>query len=245
MLQKIWTQNEKTTMEFPVRYEEKFIPIAGLDETCISKINEDIKKQSESNGSNEYVLKYDNALKNRAEVLLKYLKDCIIEENPVVIITKDRDKATLSDKTVKVLKKIGKDSENYRLVINRTTSTPEKQANVMYENILSTSVSDQLDLYGDNGDKVIEVYKKNITKTKDEIISLMLSKINDVGPSLVSNHCGSFTDFNVMDISLNCIENKQKFIKEIDKLKLNGTVKAFWYPDIKSGEKAYHLEINQ
>src|SRR5262244_1881814 len=72
--------------------------------------------------------------------------------------------------------------------VTSVTRTPAEQARVMYENCEALGVHHNLTLYGPAGDQVVQVYADNRTKPRDTVITLMLAKIRDVGPTNVSMH---------------------------------------------------------
>lgn len=105
--------------------------------------------------------------------------------------TKTAGKATLTGNGVpttaaailgEIFEKAGIDSAQ----INRTSSTPAKQAQIMYDN----GVDIGRDMYGKTGDKVIDLLEeKKDTLPRQEVIDLMTDKINELGPGNVSRHC--------------------------------------------------------
>lgn len=138
-------------------------------------------------------------------------------------------------------------------VITSTLRTPEDQAEIMYDNA-KINFDKQKSLYGKNGDDVLEVYKDNKNKTKDDVVKLMKEKIESLlkKDKKVSNHCISMDDFkklNTFDIGLNSTRaktknfSKEKFTKVFAELKQQGYIKNFIDETMKSNS-CWHLEIS-
>lgn len=138
-------------------------------------------------------------------------------------------------------------------VITSTLRTPEDQAEIMYDNA-KINFDKQKSLYGKNGDDVLEVYKDNKNKTKDDVVKLMKEKIESLlkKDKKVSNHCISMDDFkklNTFDIGLNSTRaktknfSKEKFTKVFVELKQQGYIKNFIDETMKSNS-CWHLEIS-
>jgi hypothetical protein len=123
----------------------------------------------------------------------------------------------------------------------------------MYDNA-QINFDKQKSLYGKNGDDVLEVYKDNKNKTKDEVVKLMKVKIESLlkKDKKVSNHCISMDDFNALntfDIGLNSTRaktknfSKEKLTKAFTELKQQGYIKNFIDETMKSNS-CWHLEIS-
>jgi hypothetical protein len=141
-----------------------------------------------------------------------------------------------------ILKHILFDAGEKSGFITSTSRTVADQARVMYESYLN---SDGLKMYGDNGDKVINVgiKAKKEGKSKDEVVQLMMDKINKIGSENVSKHIADPSKYVAVDIAPSQIKNKKAFVKSVEaKIKI-GLVKRFLKPEDKKGEKAYHIEI--
>jgi hypothetical protein len=69
MVQKIWTQEKETDKEFTTKYDERLYLMPGLDAACKKAIEDEIKAQNSSNSGKQFGIKYDDALKKRAEIL--------------------------------------------------------------------------------------------------------------------------------------------------------------------------------
>ena len=150
----------------------------------------------------------------------------------------------LSDYTMNILKQICYESKLDSIRITSTMRTPYEQARIMYDNIKSEGVESQYELYGNNGDKVINVYVDNKDKDRDTVIKLMEKKILELGASKVSKHCLSdFSTLNVLDIGLgemNDIE-KENCREIVEKYEKQGILKFI----NESKQNCYHLEIYQ
>lgn len=137
-------------------------------------------------------------------------------------------------------------------VITSTLRTPEDQAEIMYDNA-KINFDKQTSLYGKNGDDVLEVYKNNKSKTKDEVVKLMKEEIESLlkKDKKVSHHCTAMDDFktlNTFDIGLNSTRaktknfSKEKLTKAFIELKQQGYIKNFIDETMKSNS-CWHLEI--
>jgi RHS repeat-associated protein len=132
--------------------------------------------------------------------------------------------------------------------------TPEQQANAMYKNLIKGTVEGEKKTYGAGGDKVIDVFvdmQAKIDKqgyvfnqhTPKEIKAAMTAKINELGPSHVSNHTvNDPRQLNVFDIKPSTVSNVKNFHNALigDK-----RVKQVWSKINKPSEKAVHVEIRQ
>jgi len=123
-----------------------------------------------------------------------------------------------------------------------TPPTPHSQSNAMYNNCLSKGVASQKKLYSNTGDQVIETYSyyKNLGYSEDYIVNQMENKINSLGASNVSRHCGDPNTLNVIDISPSSISNADSFINCIG---ANTSISNYYTP--KSNDPAIHIEIPQ
>lgn len=130
-------------------------------------------------------------------------------------------------------------------IISSTIRTPEAQARAMYTNIVNMGPDKQEKLYGPDGDAVIEEFKKAKAQgqNKDQIIAAMIAKINALGPSNVSRHCGDPAKLNVIDIAPISIAEPEAFLAALKKAKTGGTVSQFFSPG--DHDPAFHIEIPQ
>jgi hypothetical protein len=128
--------------------------------------------------------------------------------------------------------------------ITSTSRTPADQARAMFNNIVNTSVKKQKNLYGANGDKVIDVFvaQKAAGKSATEIKAAMTAKIIELGPGRVSHHCADPAVLNVIDIAPSSIAKKQAFEDAVEDAMNAGLVSRFIRPPV---DPAYHLEIPQ
>jgi hypothetical protein len=94
----------------------------------------------------------------------------------------------LPDPAAKVLKEILKSAGISRATVTSVSRTPQDQARVMYENCLLKGAAFNKRMYAAAGDKVVDVFIANNDKPRDEVIELMLDKINEVGAGNVSKH---------------------------------------------------------
>jgi hypothetical protein len=129
--------------------------------------------------------------------------------------------------------------------VTSTSRTPGRQALAMFKNIGLTSVEKQLALYGEGGDAVIREYQrlKLLGCGQQLIVSGMETKINEVGPSKVSAHCGDPSKVNVIDIAPSSIARPAQFMAALNAAKADGRLMKFFSPA--NSDPAYHIEIDQ
>lgn len=151
----------------------------------------------------------------------------------------DADSSVVSKLTVSVLEKAMKAAKDDEITITSTMRSARSQAEAMYANLERTGADEQKAIYGDAGDKVIDVYVKDkkAKKSKSVIISNMESKINEVGPSNVSKHCGDPAKLNVVDVAHSSISNKTAFYNA---LKADPNVSK-----VLDENNCYHVEVKQ
>jgi len=158
----------------------------------------------------------------------------------------------VSNYSIAVIKMALKESGMTHAVITSTIRTPLEQANIMYNKAFDNYKS-QIDLYGRNGDEVLKIFKENKTKPRDEVINLMIEKINDLEKSKrrVSKHVVSKESYrkeNIIDIGTasTCKVSKNfnmgKFTKALETLVKEGYIKKF-IDETKITNKAWHIEI--
>jgi peptidoglycan hydrolase-like protein with peptidoglycan-binding domain len=128
------------------------------------------------------------------------------------------------------------------LRIESTARTPEDQARIMFDNIETKGIKSQYDLYGTNGEKVIDVYaaEKKAGKAPSEIKKSMVEKILELGPANVSKHLSDPAILNVIDVAPSSISNKPAFVTAA---KADKRISNILTPD--DQDPAYHLEIPQ
>lgn len=158
-----------------------------------------------------------------------------------IVFSPDAKKEVVSTYTLTVLEEILTKAQLSGVTITSTSRTVEDQARIMFNNIRSKGVDNQKELYGPNGDKVIDVYvaAKKDGKTDQQIIGLMVDKINELGPGNVSKHIADPQKLNVIDIAPSSITNKSAFVQAVNADK---RVSKFLTPP---ADPAYHLEIPQ
>ena len=129
-----------------------------------------------------------------------------------------------------------------KATITSTQRTAEDQARAMFANIRQKGVASQKELYGDNGDQVIDAYvaANDAGKSDDEIKAAMLAKINELGPGNVSKHAADPAKLNVIDVAPSSIANRAAFEAAV---RADKRVSRFLTPQ--DGDPAYHLEVPQ
>lgn len=128
--------------------------------------------------------------------------------------------------------------------VTRTIATPKDQARAMYQNLIGTGdsqgITKQRELYKPPGNLIIDVYEQNASLPSDEIMGLMEKRIVEVGPELVSHHCGDPNKVFVLDIAPTSILTSKHAAFEVA-AKNDQRVSKFLSPS--SGDPAFHLEI--
>lgn len=110
------------------------------------------------------------------------------------------------------------------------------QARIMYSNIEQYGIAHQKNLYGSQGDTVIDVYDslKRNGKSEAEIRTAMQRKIDEIGCSNVSNHCSTR---DVFDVAPSSISNQAAFEAAV---RASPAVRRFIPPPT---DPAYHIEL--
>jgi hypothetical protein len=134
-------------------------------------------------------------------------------------------------------------------VISSTARTATDQARAMYQNLVGShkgqGVAAQHRLYGRGGDAVIDVFVEQQRQgaSPGEIREAMRAKIEEIGPSKVSRHCGDPAVLNVFDVAPNSLggaEHQEAFIAAAQAAVAAGVVSKFIpYPQ----DPGHHLEI--
>lgn len=132
------------------------------------------------------------------------------------------DSSVVSEKSLNILRQASIASNNNHIKITSTLRSPAKQAELMYDYNLIKGFVKQYGLYGSIGDQVIRVHEENVGKSKEDILDLMVNKINQLEPSNVSKHCGNHNDVNVFDIYVGNLKNPDLLYNEL--LKLEGSL---------------------
>jgi hypothetical protein len=148
---------------------------------------------------------------------------------------------TVSQITRNILQEVMSCAGITSLRITSTTRTPESQASAMYDNCENLGATNQKDLYANAGDQVIDAYSQGKAQnlSRDQIIQMMISKINEVGPTNVSKHCANPDVLNVIDISPSSISNQGAFE---NCLASNPGISNFIAPPT---DPVFHIEIPQ
>lgn len=157
-------------------------------------------------------------------------------------LTKDYMPFTISGayihpKATEILTEILIDAGLSNAMVTSGVRTPAEQARIMYDNIKRKGLPFNYRLYGTYGDKVIKVFEDHATKERADVITLMKSKIEEIGSSKVSKHCSS-THY-VFDVAPSSINDTLKFIAAV---KNHKAVSKFLYPP---HDPAFHIEITK
>lgn len=141
-----------------------------------------------------------------------------------------------------------------KAVITSTIRTPNQQAEIMYRNA-KKNFADQKTLYGSNGDKVLDVFKANSSKSKDEVVRLMVEEIERLGDlgKRVSRHCvtkANYRKCNIIDIGLNStlsVNKNKKSVYELGRifkeLAKEGLINRY-IDETKKSNRCWHIEID-
>jgi hypothetical protein len=87
-----------------------------------------------------------------------------------------------------VLKEILKNAGIARATVTSVSRTVAEQARIMYDNLEDHGIPFNRRMYATSGNRVIDVYEANLGKSEDELKALMKKKIEEIGPTRVSNH---------------------------------------------------------
>ena len=150
------------------------------------------------------------------------------------------DISLVSEYSKNILRQIAKNSNYTRVVISSTARTPRRQAEIMYNNIITKGLQEQRNTYKQPGQRVLDVYEiqKKAGKNKEEIIQAMTNKINELGASNVSKHCADFNVVNVVDIPHSSLgKNKEKFKSE--------AIRRLGKTNVLDENSCYHIVIHQ
>ena len=95
-------------------------------------------------------------------------------------------------------------------------------------------------LYGSNGDKVIDEYAaaKAAGKSSTAIKLAMEAKIKQLGCQYVSHHCSD--NYDVFDVAPSSISDDAGFRRALDSAVSSGTIKLYLAPP---EDPAFHIEI--
>ncbi len=155
------------------------------------------------------------------------------------------DASVVSERSREILRSILDSAGIESCVITSTVRTPARQARAMFNNIESSSVEAQKQLYGTAGDKVIDEYQrlKPMGHGRQVILEAMEARIVALGPANVSKHCADPAILNVVDIAPSSISKPQRFLEALAQAKAAGLVSKFLSP--MNGDPAFHIEIPQ
>jgi len=142
----------------------------------------------------------------------------------------------VSQNSIRILKEVGRVSNNNDIYITSTARTPHDQARIMFDNC-ERDLQEQRNTYLDPGQKVIDVYVANVNKTRNQVIGLMEAKINELGPTTVSKHCANPNVINVFDVPISRLINPSDFLTEIQK--------RTEVDQVLIENAVYHIEITQ
>lgn len=101
------------------------------------------------------------------------------------------------------------------IYITSTARTPHDQARIMYDNC-SRDLAEQRRTYAPPGQRVIDVYENNLNRARNEVINLMETKINELGPSTVSRHLADPAIMNTFDVSISNLSNPNDFRTQME-----------------------------
>ncbi|WP_223150991.1 lysozyme family protein [Flavobacterium ajazii] len=142
----------------------------------------------------------------------------------------------VSQNSINILKEVGRASNNNDIYITSTARTPHDQARIMFDNC-ERDLQEQRNTYLEPGQKIIDVYVTNVNKTRNQVISLMEAKINELGPTTVSKHCANPNVINVFDVPISRLINPNDFLTEIQK--------RTEVDQVLIENAVYHVEITQ
>lgn len=159
----------------------------------------------------------------------------------------------VSDYAMKVVEKALAASGVKAAVITSTLRLPGEQAEIMYRMAMK-NLTEQYQLYGATGDKIIDIVKANKGKDKAVVVELMKQKIEQFLTQgiRVSQHVVSLATYqklNVLDIGLNSTMDvagvsfsKDKLTKAFRDLEKQGYIRLLIDETAKKNS-CWHLEI--
>ena len=161
-------------------------------------------------------------------------------------------KQKVSEYAKDVIKLALKESGMTTAVITSTMRTPREQATIMLRNA-KKNYQKQVDLYGSSGDAVLKVYHDNESLKDEQIIDLMVKKIESLEKEgkVVSRHCAteeSYKKRNIFDIGVsstrasNANFNMDAFTKSLMDLKKEGYIDHF-FDETNKSNSCWHVEI--
>ena len=104
----------------------------------------------------------------------------------------------------------------------------------MYDNIISNGLEHQLKTYKKAGQDVINTFDS--TLSRQENISRMIEKINEVGPTNVSKHLVDFAKVNAIDVDKKSLSDVRAF---------KDATKSAGFSKILDENNCIHIELTQ
>lgn len=121
-----------------------------------------------------------------------------------------------------------------KIIITSTNRTVDDQARIMYDNIISNGLEHQLKTYKKAGQDVINTFDS--TLSRQENISRMIEKINEVGPTNVSKHLVDFAKVNAIDVDKKSLSDVRAF---------KDATKSAGFSKILDENNCIHIELTQ
>jgi len=223
-----------------VLYDQGYADFYVTNTTCL-QAKEDTPDCNGDYGGTAYIDNCDNCVGGNTGAVA-----CTSPVTPPVSTTVKYQKpmAPISAKSLSVLQKLMNCAGLTSVTITSTYRSPQRQAVIMYNNIVKKGPAHSYGLYGKNGRLVVDVYvsENNAGYASSQIISDMTNEIYQLGPFNVSHHCSnSTTDAPLFDIDPNSISNTPAFISCVQ-AEVGGDVNIFLYP---SKDTSFHIEVNQ
>lgn len=152
----------------------------------------------------------------------------------------------LDEKPKRVLQEILNEAGLTKAKVSSYRRTPLKQAQIMYSKCEEEGLKSAYELYSTHADKVLDVYRDNQGKSKDDIIVLMKTKLEDVLAELGSDrktmmHVGNTVNY-TFDVAPSSITDRAAFETAVKNH--SDVVQArFFKPG--GAEAAYHIEVSK
>jgi hypothetical protein len=165
--------------------------------------------------------------------------------SPQIIFGPKAHAEVVSPETLILLRALLEQAKCPACVITSTSRTPAEQARIMYANILSHGVTDQLALYAPAGDAVIGEYVKGrkAGAPPATIIAAMTAMVIKQGPRKVSLRCADPTTLNVLDIAPSSIADLGAFLQALKAAQATGEISRLFSPG--THDPAFHIEVPQ
>jgi hypothetical protein len=135
----------------------------------------------------------------------------IAANEPVITFGPNARKDAVAASSLAILSDILKVAGLTKATITSTARSADDQARAMYQNLMSAGVDAQRALYKPNGRLVIDTFEQLEAEGKSpkEVQDGMRDRINEIGPSKVSRHCGDFHVLNVFDVGPGSLGGKK------------------------------------